>query len=385
VYEQLETRLRSQEPAILSAVLDTAGVRRSGEPGHREDTAALVDIVMGRSIGLLDDRAAPGEDDGEALRGIGARYAVSQVSFDQLLHEFHRTLIEVSRSWWAVAGPADVGVLLRLIQSFEREVEPSRLALGEGYHLALAATGTRSACRRRLIEALLTGRPPDRPLLLAAGVTVAQNYLVLCTRTAADRGPAEEVARRLGTAGALVHRQDGLLLALLPASRLALVAPAEPAATGFARLAAATGATVAGASVVEVGSVPEAVDEARSIFDIAAACDRRGAVLAGDVLVERALVGGPAAVSELADIVSALTRWPHLSATMLALYDNDLDRSRTAKTLHIARRTLTQRLERIHQLTGLRPTSALGVQTFMCAIAAQRMTRHGAAADVDAG
>lgn len=375
---ELETRLRSEEATVLAAVLDTVGTL------HKQATAALVGTVLARSVGLLDDHATPG-DGMNAMHEIGVRYAVTQVPFDRLLDEFHHTLIELSRRWWAVAGPADVGVLLRLVQAFDREIEPSRAALTQGYHAAFAASGTRSACRRRLTEALLTGRPPERHVLRSAGVTVSENYLVLCTSTPPTRSPVGEEAERLGVSGALVHRQGDLLLALLPVSRLASAAPAEPAATGFTRLAAATGVTVAGASVAEAGSVPEAVEEARSIFDIAVACDRRGAVLAGDVVVERALLGSPTAVVELTELVAALARWPHLTATMLALYDHDLDRSRTAESLHIARRTLTQRLDRVHRLTGLHPTSAHGVQTFMSALVVYRMNCRSADADAGCG
>jgi sugar diacid utilization regulator len=106
-------------------------------------------------------------------------------------------------------------------------------------------------------------------------------------------------------------------------------------------------------------------------------------VLADEVLVERALTGSPAAVAQLAGVVETLTPWPHLSGTLCALYDHDLDRSATADALHVARRTLTNRLDRIHRLTGVHPTSARGVQTFMTALAAHRLVRDDAGADRD--
>jgi len=374
--DQLEKRLRAEGPTVLSAVLDTANVRRGREPDHREATEALVGTILERFLGLLADSRPAGAGADAVMHEIGARFALSRVSHDQALYEFHRTLIEVSRRSWAVAGPSDVGVLLRLAQAFEREVEPSRVALSEGYCVAFAASGTRVMSRRQLAETLVAGRPVNRHLLLAANVTVAHHYLVLCTWAPASNRPMDDIAERLGTSGALVQRHENLLLVLMPAPRLAVDAPAELAANGFDRLAAATGATVAGASVADVGSVPDAVEEARAVFEIAAACERRGAVLAEDVLVERALTGSAAAMAELAEVIAVLARWPHLPLTMRTLYDNDLDRSRTAEALHIARRTLTKRLDRIHQLTGIHPTSALGVQTFMSALAADRLTRN---------
>ncbi len=357
---------------VLSAVLDFAGTRRRGEMGHCEITTALVDAMMSRTTGLLTDRPAP--DDVEALAGIGARYALACVPLSRMLEEFQHMVLVLSRSWWIGAEPADIGVRLRMFQAFEADVERSRRTLSQGHGVALAVSGPLAAGRRGLADALLTGRPPDRRLVQAAGLTPARNYLVLCARPAAP-GPAEVAAGPAGASGALFHRQGDLLFALLPASRLALNAPAQLAATGFARLAALTGVDVAGAGTAEVGSVPEAAREARDVLDIATACGRRGAVFMRDVLVERALVGGPDAVAELADVVSALTPWPQLSATMFALYDSGLNQSHAARTLRIARRTMALRLAHIHRLTGIHPTSARGVQIFLCALAARRTIR----------
>jgi hypothetical protein len=371
--EQLEERLRAEQGAVRDAVLASARVRTGGDPDHREITEALVAELFGSFLDLLPG-GRPGASH-DALRQIGARYATARVPHGQVLSEFHGTLIELSRRSWEVADQSDVWVLLQLAQDFEREIDPARSALSEGYCKAFAASGTRSTSRRQLVESLLSGRPVGRRLLLAANVAVADHYLVLCTQDQVPQQSADDLATATGVQGALVHRDGGVLFVLLPASRRSANAPAEEvAARGFATVSGALGATVAAASTSDVATLPEAAEEARAVLDVAVACGRRGAVLAEQVLVERALTGSPAAVAQLAGVVEALAPWPYLSETLRALYDHDLDRSATADALHIARRTLTNRLDRIHQLTGVHPTSARGVQTFMTALAAHRLS-----------
>jgi hypothetical protein len=372
--ETLRDRLSSTREAVLDAVL--ASGRPGTEPEHHDTTVALVGTVLHRFLGLLpgsggrDAAAVPG------LEAVGARYAACGVSHGQALYELQRTVIELSRLWWSAVGPGEVAALLRLNQQIEEDLDAVRTALGDGYCAALATSGTRSLGRRQLAESLVMGRPVDERLLAAAGVVRAGQYLVLSTG-ATTGASGDDVIDRFGVPGVLARREGSGLDVLVPVTRRTLDAPAEVAARGFERLATLTGARVAGAAVALVADLPAAVEEARSTLEIAEACERRGAVLAEQVLVERALTGSASAVRQLADVVEALARWPHLPETLRALYAHDLDRSRTADALHIARRTLTKRLDRIHQLTGIHPTSAHGVQTFLSALAAGNLVRSG--------
>jgi hypothetical protein len=56
-------------------------------------------------------------------------------------------------------------------------------------------------------------------------------------------------------------------------------------------------------------------------------------------------------------------------------YHNDLDRTATSADLNIHRRTLTYRLSRISDLTGLAPTSSRGIEVLSAALTAYRMRR----------
>jgi PucR C-terminal helix-turn-helix domain len=337
-----------------------------GEPEHVEATGGLVRVVLEWAAG---DGPAPLV----ACRELGGRYAGTGVSHAGMLHELNRVIIELSRRWWSTAATGDVGRVLRLSQVVESGMPALRAALGDGYCAALAASGTRSTGRRRLAAGLLAGAPAGRRLHEVAHVEQAGHYLLLSVAAREVRVSADEVADRFGCPGVLVHGDADVLDVLVPVGRRALDAQADVTARAFDRLATLTGVTVAGTAVAPVAELAEAAAGARSALRIARACGRRGPVPAEQVLVEQALTGSVQARGRLAELIGSLARWPHLPQTLLALYENDLDRSATADALHIARRTLSKRLDRIHQLTGIRPTSAHGVQTFLSALAVDRM------------
>ena len=367
----LVDRLRARRDDALAGVLGAASPR--WEPPHRELTVELVDAVLER---LLGSAKGPARD---ALRALGGRYAEAGVSHAHARYELHRTIIELSRRWWQGVRPADVTALLQLGQAVDDDVEPMRAALSDGFCAAMAASGTRSLSRRQLVENLLAGLPVAAALCQAADAGGAEQYLVLCSAYPEPPVPVGDVAERFGIRGVLAHREDDRLVVLVPVGARGLGPPAQVAARGFARLAALTGATVAGACVAPRGELPRAGAEARATLAAAVAGRRHGAVRAEQVLVERALVGSATALRELADLITGLGRWPHLPETLRVLYAHDLDRSATAEDLHIARRTLSKRLDRIQQLTGLHPASARGVQTFLSALAADRLLDGSAA------
>jgi hypothetical protein len=367
--ESLPHRLRAELDGVRAAVL--AAQLGETSPAHREVTGALVAELLERFLGR-------GGGD-QALREIGAGFAAAGSSHSRVLHELSVTLIELSRRTWCSADSSEAASLLRLTHDAESAVAGARAVLSEGYCAAYAASGTRSTSRRQLAENLVAGRPVNRRTALACGVTMARQYAVLCVATNGRPTP-DEVVDRIGLSDVLVRPDGGTLIVLVPVPRQALDHPERTVRAAFDRLVAVHPVSVAGGCTSTVDGIPDAVDDARVVLELAQACGRSGPVLAEDVMVERALVGRGSAVDDLAGLIASLDRWPHLPETLRALYEADLDRSRTADVLHIARRTLAKRLDRIEQLTGIRPTSARGVQTFMSALAVHRMSRTGQAA-----
>jgi hypothetical protein len=364
----LRAGLSEHRSAILDAVLGASAP--DSEPAHVDVASALVGGVLDRFVGSPPAGAAAGAPR-DALYAVGGGYAACGVSLTHASYELHRTIIEMSRRWWSSVSPRHIGELLELSQHLEEEVGAMRAALSEGYCAALAASGSRALGRHQLVDTLLNGRPVTASLLRAAGVQRTGHYLLLSTLDPPMSVLVDELAERFGVPDVLPRRTDGRLDVLVPVC--AGDSPAQAAAAAFARLAAMTGVVVAGATVAPVDGLPAAAEEARMALRIAVACERRGPVLACEVLVERAVGGSAAAVAELVDLVGTMAHLPYLAPTLTTLYANDLDRGLTASHLHIARRTLAKRLDRVHQLTGIHPTSARGVQTLLSALGATRL------------
>lgn len=373
----LRARLAEHRAAVLDAVLGLSAPLC--EPEHVEVSTALVHGVLDRFV-RAPPAGAVARGPRDVLSVVGGAYAVCGVSLAVASYELHRTVIEMSRLWWASVSPLYVGELLQLSGHVEEEMAVMRAGLGDGYCAVLAASGSRALGHDRLAHTMLNGGPVTASLLQAAGVQRAGHYLVLSTLDPPRSVLVDEVAEWFGVPGVLSRRMDDVLDVLVPVR--ADDAPVRAVGAAFTRLAAMTGAVVAGAAVAPVDALPAAVEEARVVVRIAAVCGRRGPVLAREVLVERALGGSAAAVTELVGLVGALAHLPYLAPTLAALYRSDLDRGLTASRLHIARRTLTHRLNRVHQLTGIHPTSARGVQTWLSALAATRLLESDRELDV---
>jgi PucR C-terminal helix-turn-helix domain len=99
----------------------------------------------------------------------------------------------------------------------------------------------------------------------------------------------------------------------------------------------------------------EAFDELRVVVDVAVREGRAGAVEADDHLAELLLRRSPRLATRLRSRVYEQlgAHDPELTRTLDALIEHDFDRGATAAALPVHRNTLTNRLARIHAVTGL--------------------------------
>jgi sugar diacid utilization regulator len=106
----------------------------------------------------------------------------------------------------------------------------------------------------------------------------------------------------------------------------------------------------------------DALDELRVVTEVAAREGHSGAVDADDHLAELLLRRSPRLATRLrARVYDRLaTQDPELTRTLDTLIEHDFDRGATAASLPVHRNTLTNRLNRVHAITGLDVDSADG-------------------------
>ena len=106
----------------------------------------------------------------------------------------------------------------------------------------------------------------------------------------------------------------------------------------------------------------DALDELRVVTEVAAREGHSGAVDADDHLAELLLRRSPRLATRLrARVYDRLAAQdPELTRTLDTLIEHDFDRGATAASLPVHRNTLTNRLNRVHAITGLDVDSADG-------------------------
>ncbi|MEV6841580.1 helix-turn-helix domain-containing protein [Streptomyces sp. NPDC051133] len=263
--------------------------------------------------------------------------------------------------------------------------EHPRLLAAE--ELACAATlrenGETKQARSMLVNRLIEGEPAAFAAD-AAGVTLPKGYLVVVCR---QKNPGRQPS---ATTGSLIERTlEALPGALwqgnLISTRLLLLLPTEEDAT-TAR-AASTNLIPALSEIVgqslhtaeayasTLDSVPQAAQEVLQAITLVAAMPdaQNRPYRIEELLVELAISRQPTVQHRLADLLIPLQQGTDLVQTLDALFACHLDREETARALYIHRRTLSYRIRRIQDLTGINPTTAHGIQLLRTALIATRL------------
>lgn len=208
--------------------------------------------------------------------------------------------------------------------------------------------------RRALAHALLTGRASD------AGTGT---YRTVVLRSADRTGTWREKASDLLHDERIAHCVLAQEVVLFEAEGVSGRLPVG-ARLGLDRVAA-------GAAVSPVEDLPEAVDRARLVACLALAVPLLDLVVSAEQLpLELTLLQDETFATAMCTLVEPIGMRPDLLTTIRVLYQLELNRTSTARRLGIARRTLSGRLSRIHELTSLDPTSTRGIQILHTALTA---------------
>ncbi|QLY27870.1 PucR family transcriptional regulator [Nocardia huaxiensis] len=241
--------------------------------------------------------------------------------------------------------------------------------------------------RRAIADALLTGRDPiewaDEP-----AIAVPESFVVAVFRLGASRG---------ADTGELRHRIEsipGVFLRLDSGGWTALV-PLQPGDDGTATVAALTArlpqhAAEAAKPVtrstppapfwVGVAVAPSHADipalfaEARILSELGRCLARSQPVCRrADLMFEYTVAAGGAARTGLAAVLAPLDPQPLLAETLEVFVDSGFNQLATARLLNIHRNTVTYRLTRVHELTGLDPHRPTDAMTLSAARIARRL------------
>lgn len=232
--------------------------------------------------------------------------------------------------------------------------------------------------RRTIADALLAGQDPvewaNGPV-----IPIADAFLVAVFRLgAAGSGPA----------GALRHRAEaipGVFLRLDAGGWTALI-PLRPGYDGSHTLAALTARLpapvpdaappywVGVAAACTRAEIPAAYAEARVLGELGR-CLRRSEIVCrrSDLHFEYTVAVSDAARPGLAAVLAPLDSQPMLAETLDTFVDSGFNQVATARQLTVHRNTVTYRLSRVHELTGLDPHRPADAMTLSAARLARKL------------
>lgn len=328
--------------------------------------------IISYCVSLRLKVAAAGRDasaeEEDHLREYFRAAAERGIPVDTQLQITRRTIAFALHRYWQIAGPENTDAMLTFSAETTRFHHRLEHVLVDSYCARLGTAVVADRLRTAHAEALLNGDMP--PPTGGARVPLSSSYLVMVIPGGAGTPPP------LG----VLSGDERVLHTVRERADVVLI-PAEPGGRAIADSLAARALTAGRVTAVAVPpaagtDVPSAYAQAVELLAIAPALRRPPAVITpAEALPERLLRSDPEAAGQLSDLVALLASSPGLVETLTAFLDSDLDRSATAETLHIHRRTLTQRLHRIRELTGYDPRSSRGVQIFSLAVAARTLGR----------
>jgi hypothetical protein len=373
----LHSRLRARSSGTAARVRVALAARfRSDRFVPEPDLAHLRDVVDQAVLVGLDLMRSRGElplEFVEACQEVAAAAARRQRPPDEVATYAALVAATVQAEYWAQAEPGDHLELVAYTLHVSTLVPHLQARMQLAYFDQLRRDGFDPDSGRHVARALVEGRATAE-MLWAAGHPPARRYQVVVVR--AD--PDADVEMAVGDA--LAQVPDALQC--MVGSDVVLLEPADPGSDppvpprmglllqDDPRLAAAAIVTEPADGL---GAVPASVASAQRYAALAVRTGRVGRLSThNDLFLESRLLADSRAVRELRGLVAPLAAEPELMRTLQALYLNDLDRTRTAHQLGIARRTLAYRTDRVRELVGLDPTGTRGVQVLGVALAALR-------------
>lgn len=371
----LRERLAVEIDSIAERVFAEGGGLAAGSEATAGDyrSAAAKMISTALLAGLSDTSAHPVSP--VILREVAAHFSRLGVPLRLLLDRVDLTQTIALRAWWPLVEDDQVLDMLSFSALLADTIADIKRHLTKGYRLVGVDYDGLASARAEVADRLLAGEPPDVTDVLRTGVWIASSYVVLSTPWPEPlRGEADVEAINAMCADheVLWARRFDTLLLLVPGG---LRDRSETAVTSHLKSLCGRLPVLGRSTEHDSSCVPTAMSESTDALHIALLCGMAGTVRYESIAIERALWHDAEARGDLLAVVDELNGDDDLLRTLDAFYRCDMDRKRTATELGLARSSLTGRLRRIEQLTGLPPTSARGGTVLSAAITAHHMER----------
>lgn len=343
----------------------------------------------------LREGRAPTDAELAEPRTSAARRAEERVPLDAVLTAYH---IGGRLGWQALVDAARPEETSALVDAGARVLDYMQhvtAAVATAYlEERQSIYGEERDARRALAQALLAGEPTGAHVA-RLGVRLPPAWQVLVLELPAVGQAGSEVARAVASrrllrrvVAALGEQAGELVVDLLDPGGGPVLLPVdtEPRAPAEESPDARVGAAVEAVAAVVGGPVraglagptgtaglPPAAAEAREVLSLAVRLEHPPRVYRlTDLLVDYQLSRPSPALPLLAGRLEPLASHPDLIATLECYLAGDLDRRRTAASLHVHPNTLDYRLRRIVELTGLDPGTPRGLASLGAALVARQ-------------
>ncbi|MET9463867.1 helix-turn-helix domain-containing protein [Streptomyces sp. NPDC006544] len=386
----LVRQLKARRDITVSKILDmaTSEIPKVAQLHAKrpKEIPAELHFVTVRMLDLFDNGQAPFvESDLEVFRNMGShRCLFDSFSASDLRDGFEVGHLAGLRDILSVANSENYAEFAKLITYGAQENARIIAAAMAGYHdTARVERGETLQARRQLLAEVLRASTEVTSMAAAAGILLPEGYLILVCGFLREEGA---LARAVDESRSLLRSSPGILwstharrdemMVLLPVNGDEAAAEALGAELVTAASRTVRSVRAAHALAATVESVPDTLRELRQTMSVVVAMPDAQArpYTASELVLELAISRQPALQDRLVDLLGPLEQGTDLRLTLDALFFYELDREQTAKALNIHRRTLSYRLQRIRELSGLDPSSPHGIQLLRVAMTAANLT-----------
>ncbi|MFI7702671.1 PucR family transcriptional regulator [Nonomuraea sp. NPDC049480] len=338
-------------------------------------------VMRRRSADLVAADEPLLESDLDHLESVGEERGTQGISLACQRHLLAVHARLTLREIYEAAGPDDLNDTMRVLGWLARQGVRAQTAYTRGFfrgHERFLSVATRA---QLLATMILHDDPMAAELGRSLGMPVTEHYLATVIRVAVDQLPPLSESRRQKILPTLLEQyrlpltwqEPGELVALVPCRSLDPHHATAAESTGLALsrdVAEIVGRPCSvGSAHGHRRSLAHSVVLARKVSQVAPIerVPRRPYSVA-DVFAELGAVQTPQVDHWLREIAQRLSSGPDLVITLDAYYCNDMNRLRTATSLHIHPRTLDYRLRRTRDLVGIEPSSTRGVRVLSTAV-----------------